>query len=57
MRIRLFDLEPGELIKTETDLYLKSPYFATVFGLECIFDFRTLSVRVETKLELPLFVK
>ncbi|MFO7669160.1 MAG: SPOR domain-containing protein [Bacteroidales bacterium] len=49
-----FRLESGEVMGTETNLYLKSPYFSTVFGLECIFDFRTLSVRVETKLELPL---
>jgi hypothetical protein len=50
----IFRLESGEVMGTETNLYLKSPYFSTVFGLECIFDFRTLSVRVETRLELPL---
>lgn len=49
-----FHLEPGDLMGTETSLYLKAPYFATVFGLECIFDFRTLSVKVETQVDLPL---
>ncbi len=51
---KIFNLDAGELMKTETDLYLKSPHFSTVFGLDCIFDFRTLSVRVDTKLDLPL---
>ncbi len=51
---KTFNLEPGDLIRTESNLYLKSPLFATVFGLDCIFDFRTLSVRVETELDLPL---
>jgi hypothetical protein len=49
-----FNLDPGDLIRTESNLYLKSTYYGTVFGLECNFNFRSLSVKVNTKLELPL---
>ena len=49
-----FNLEAGDLIRTETNLYLKSAYFGRVFGLECIFNFRSLSVTVKSKLELPV---
>ncbi|MFZ0281928.1 MAG: SPOR domain-containing protein, partial [Bacteroidales bacterium] len=49
-----FDLNPGDLIRTETNLYLKSVWYGRVFGLECSFNFRTLSVSVKSKLELPL---
>ena len=51
---KTFDLEPGDLIRTESNLYLKSSYFGKIFGLECIFNFRNLSVTVNSKLELPL---
>lgn len=51
---KIYDLESGDLIRTESSLYLKSSHFGKVFGLECIFNFRTLSVRVDTKLELPI---
>ena len=49
-----FDLNPGDLIRTETNLYLKSIWYGRIFGLECSFSFRTLSVSVKSKLELPL---
>ncbi len=49
-----FKLEEGDLIRTETSLYLKSSYYGKVFGLECKFNFRALSVTVTSKLELPL---
>ena len=51
---KTFDLKPDELIRTETNLYLKSNYFGQVFGLECSFSFRSLSVTLNTKLELPV---
>jgi len=51
---KAFKLEPGSLIRTETNLFLKSEYFGIVFGLDCIFDFRSLSVKVNSKLELPV---
>lgn len=46
-------LKPGDFIRTETNLYLRMDYFSQVFGLDCIFDFRNLSVKVNTALELP----
>jgi hypothetical protein len=46
-------LSPSELIETETHLYLKSSLFGQVFGLECRFNFRDLSVNLQTELELP----
>ena len=51
---KVFDLQPGDLIRTETGLYLRSNYFGEVFGLECQFNFRTLSVILNSKLELPV---
>jgi cell division protein FtsN len=49
-----FILEPGDLIGTETNLYLRSIFYGKVFGLDCFFDFRGLSVTINSKLELPL---
>ena len=51
---QIFNLEPGDLVRTESNLYLKSSYFGKVFGLDCKFDFRSLSVKVNSRLELPL---
>lgn len=48
------DLEPGDLIRTESNLYLKASYFGKVFGLECVFNFRSLSVLINTRMELPM---
>ena len=49
-----FNLEQGDLIRTEFNLYLRSSYYGKVFGLECKFNFRSLSVTVKSSLELPL---
>lgn len=51
---KVFDLKPGDMIRTETNLYLKINYFGEVFGLQCTFSFRSLSVTLNTKLELPI---
>jgi len=51
---KIFDLAPGDLIRTESNLYLKSTLFGKIFGFDCIFNFRSLSVTVESRLELPL---
>ncbi|MDP4223928.1 MAG: SPOR domain-containing protein [Bacteroidota bacterium] len=51
---KTFELEPGDLIRTESKLYLKALYYGKVFGLECTFNFRSLSVTVNSKLELPV---
>jgi cell division protein FtsN len=50
----IFKLEPGDLIRTETNLFLRSLFFGRVFGLDCVFDFRNLAVTVNTRLELPV---
>jgi len=50
---KVFLLKPDDLIRTETNLYLKSDYFGEVFGLYCTFNFRSLSVALNTKFELP----
>lgn len=50
---RVYNLAPDELVRTETNLYLKSNYFGEVFGLECKFSFRSLSVELNAKTELP----
>ncbi len=47
-------LKTGDQIRTETNLYLLSKYFGEIFGLDCKFNFRTLSVNLTTKLELPV---
>jgi cell division protein FtsN len=49
----LFQLKPGDIIRTETNLYLSAYYFGHIFGLHSDFNFRTLSVRINTQLELP----
>lgn len=47
-------LNPGDLIRSEYDLYLRSGYFGKIFGLDCYFNFRNLSISVKSNLELPL---
>jgi hypothetical protein len=49
-----FDLKKTDIIRTETNLYLRTYFFGKVFGLECIFNFHALSVTLNTKLELPV---
>jgi len=51
---KLYQLQPGDLVLTESNLYLKSSWFGKLFGLNCLFNFRSLSVVVTTDLELPL---
>jgi len=50
---KIFDMKANDLIRTETGLYLKTDYFGDVFGLMCSFNFRSLSVSMNTKAELP----
>ncbi|MBG0859116.1 MAG: SPOR domain-containing protein [Bacteroidales bacterium] len=50
---KTYNLKPGDLIRTESNLYLKSSYYGQIFGLECTFNFRNLSVTVTSNLELP----
>ncbi|MGN6803802.1 MAG: hypothetical protein ACTHJN_18020 [Ginsengibacter sp.] len=50
---KVYQVKPGDLIRIGTNLYLQSDYFQQVFGLDCQFNFRSLSVGVVTKIELP----
>ncbi|AMR30107.1 hypothetical protein A0256_01080 [Mucilaginibacter sp. PAMC 26640] len=50
-----FPVKPGDLISTFSDLYLSSNYFGPIFGLDCTFNFRNLSVNLTTVLDLPVF--
>ncbi|MDD4922932.1 MAG: hypothetical protein PHS30_10715, partial [Bacteroidales bacterium] len=50
-----FNIKPNDLIRTETSLYLRSTYFGEIFGLFLSFNFRALSVTLDTKIELPVF--
>ena len=51
---KVIELNPGDLIKTSDNLYLKSDFFGKVFGLYSVFSFRNLSVVMQTALELPI---
>ncbi len=51
---KTFALTPGDLIRTETNLYLRSEYFGKVFGLKFDFDFASLSAILVTNVELPV---
>ncbi|MBK7028240.1 MAG: SPOR domain-containing protein [Bacteroidales bacterium] len=48
------NLPAGAFVRTETNLYLHTRYFGQVFGLNCFFNFRSLGVILDTKLELPI---
>ena len=51
---KVFELKSDDLVRTESNLFLRLNYFGKVFGLECSFDYRSLSVTLNTKLELPV---
>ena len=50
---KTYPLGDRDLIRSESNLYLKAPWYGKVFGLNCTFSFRDLTVTVDTKLELP----
>jgi len=50
---RTWDLGEGDLVRSDNGLYLKLPWYGKVFGLECRFTFRDLTVIIDTKQELP----
>lgn len=50
---KVIKLKPEDMVLSENNLYLKSDYFGQIFELECVFNFRSLSVVINTKLELP----
>jgi len=49
-----YTLSKSDFIRTETNLYLKSNFFKEIFGLDCKFSMRSLSVIITTKLDLPV---
>lgn len=51
---KIYELKESDLLQTENNLYLRSDYFGQVFELDCTFNFRSLSVILNTKLELPV---
>ncbi|MGN6618142.1 MAG: hypothetical protein ACTHJ5_13295 [Ilyomonas sp.] len=51
---KVFSVSNGVLIKTENTLYLRADYLGRIFGLECKFNFRSLSVILNSTTELPV---
>lgn len=49
-----YDLDTDALIQTEYNLYLRADYYGKVFGLDCEFNFRSLSVTLNPRVELPV---
>ncbi|MBS1629052.1 MAG: hypothetical protein JST27_03245 [Bacteroidetes bacterium] len=49
---KVLQLEPSDLIQTETNLYLRADYFR-VFGLNSSFSFTSLTVQMSASVELP----
>ncbi len=47
-------LRPEDMVQTETNLYLRSSFFGEIFGLECVFNFRNLSVNLTPRVDLPI---
>ncbi len=48
-----YEVRKGDIIRTDIGLYLKYTYFGDVFELPCIFNFRSLTVTINPKMELP----
>ncbi|MDT0676949.1 hypothetical protein [Autumnicola musiva] len=52
-RNKVYPVSASDFIESPTGLYLNSDYFGEIFGLNTSFSFRSLSVKLETDLELP----
>ena len=50
---RQFSLARAGLIYFDNELYLRTDYFSLIFGLKCDFNFRALSVNLQSEFELP----
>ncbi|MFT5254266.1 MAG: hypothetical protein ACI87N_003334, partial [Flavobacteriales bacterium] len=50
---RVYSLNPTDLLCVSTTLYLKASYFNQVFELKNNFNYRSLSVSMSSKQELP----
>ncbi|MBL0339770.1 MAG: hypothetical protein IPP71_01950 [Bacteroidetes bacterium] len=51
---KIFNLSSKDIIRADGKLYLKRSYFGSVFGLQCNFNFRNLSVVLDTDIDLPI---
>jgi len=49
-----YQLTTSDFIQTPTTLYLRSDYFGRIFALNTDFSFRSLSVNLDSELELPI---
>jgi hypothetical protein len=50
---KTYILDEGDLVRSETRLYLRALWYGKIFGLDCKFGFRDLTITIDTKLELP----
>jgi len=48
-------LNPNDYLYSENGLYLSSALFGRIFGLDCIFNFRNLSLNLNSSVNLPVF--
>jgi hypothetical protein len=48
---KTWSLAPGDIVITETGLYLRSGLFGPVFGLNCQFNFRNLAINLSTNID------
>ncbi len=48
-----FELSEGDLIRTETNLYMRSNIFGQVFGMNITFDYHSMVATLSTNFELP----
>ena len=46
-------LKPDDIIFSSNEFYLKASYLGSIFGLNCKFNFRSLSIDFSSKIELP----
>ena len=51
---KVYKVNPDDILFAESNLYLRLDYYGQIFGLECTFSFRNLSIAISTKLELPV---
>lgn len=51
---KTLEVKATDMIHTGSDLFLKLNYFGDIFGLNCKFNFRSLTVTLATDIELPI---
>ena len=49
-----YELGQNDIIRTETNVFLLSSWFGKIFGLDCNFSFRSMSVILTARSDLPL---